>query len=132
MIKFKICLTNIFHNDNFEGEDVYVKKSIIVLCSAAIIACFMLIPVTVNAEERGCNHNMVGEYDVVVSNELAYNHQFLIYNGATGPVYGTCAVNRVTHNIYPRCTICGYVFLYNAPTVKIEYKHQQPECPNYN
>lgn len=109
-----------------------MRKTLVALCTVAILVCNILIPITACAEEKSCNHNMSGEYDVVVSDEYAYSHQFLIYNGPNGPVYDTCAVHRVTHNIYPRCTLCGYVFIYNTPTVRIENRHQHPECPDYH
>ena len=41
--------------------------------------------------------------------ETDYAHQYLIYNGPDGPVYGSCNVHNVNTCQYVMCTLCRYV-----------------------
>ncbi|MCR4599741.1 MAG: hypothetical protein K5678_12005 [Acetatifactor sp.] len=87
-----------------------MKKGVLAVCTlATVLACGLLTPVTARAEERGCNcnHSMTTLIDGTwVTN---YSHQYLIENGANGPVYGSCHVHNVNSCQYVQCLICGYV-----------------------
>ena len=107
-----------------------MKKIIMAVCSAAVIlACYMLTPVSVCAQERSCDHDMLDHYYEEVSDIFAYSHQVFLYNGSNGPVYESCSVHRITYNVYPRCSKCGYVFIYNQPTETIVMYHKNLNCP---
>lgn len=90
-----------------------MRKILLALCSAMMIFTFsMLTPSTVSAAENGCNpHVYNATYEGYFS--AHYTHQYLLYNGPDGPVYGICNVTHLYYGNYPRCTQCGYIDYYH-------------------
>ncbi|MBR3509000.1 MAG: hypothetical protein IKO03_09595 [Lachnospiraceae bacterium] len=87
-----------------------MKKAILAICTAAVIfTCNMLIPMSVSAEERGCNcnHSMTTLIDSTWEED--YSHQYWIKDGHYGPIYGSCYVHNEGTCQYVKCLICGYV-----------------------
>ena len=106
-----------------------MRKIMIALCSVAVIfACDILIPISVHAQGKSCNHDMNGQY-IVEETVFLYSHQILIHNGDWGPEYDNCEVKKKYTYVYPRCSKCGYVFSYNTPTVTETIVHENPNCP---
>ena len=86
-----------------------MKRMIVALSTAMVILMGSVIsPISVHAEERGCNHVYSATYEGY--RHTYYSHQYVKPDGT----YGTCSVHTVFYGVYPRCINCGNIYYGNA------------------
>ena len=87
-----------------------MKKAVLAICATMVIfSCSALTPVTVNAARNACPPHVWYLTEEASDFVFIYSHQYLIENGAQGPVWGTCRVYREDKVIHPKCAACGTV-----------------------
>ncbi|MCR4599746.1 MAG: hypothetical protein K5678_12030 [Acetatifactor sp.] len=105
-----------------------MKKAVLAICTlVTVLSCGMLMPMTVRAEEKACPPHAYGSFCEGYSDVTMYVHQYVISNGPTGPVYGSCRVYKRYRQKYNVCSLCGYID-YANPIYSAEYAIFHESC----
>ena len=93
-----------------------MKRIALALCTASIIVCSILTPVTIHAE--GCTHQFSATYEGPHSYQKTHLYVFG-YNAYGDQIYGTCYILRSEYGCYPRCINCGFIDYENPYWISI-------------
>lgn len=103
-----------------------MKKRLMALCTVFLILSYnMLMTANVCAETRECTkHEYTLTYLDPSSVTCTYSsHPYVIYNGSTGPIYGTCHMHVYNGVQYPQCHICWSVDYSHPQAVHLYTQH---------